>query len=143
MLITCKNMRVINKMNLVKISYLIILLNIVSACGRGEAYLLPPQTWNNTEFMVEIRPGAPSKGMNEFVVLSTQTDGVPGYNYIITLSTDLNDKASQMIQDGRSGVYRRAIEVTDPLNEVLIVHIADKKEVGSQTELRFPLAKHL
>lgn len=132
-----------NKMRAEKVIFILLLFSIVSACGRGSAYLLPPQTWNDTEFMVEIRPGAPKKGMNEFVVLSTQTDGVPGYNYIITIKTNLNEKASQMIQDGHSGVYRRAIEVKDPATEVLIVQIAHKKEENLKTELQFPLAKHL
>lgn len=119
------------------------LLLLVSSCGRGQAYILVPQIWNNTEFVVEIRPGAPRKGMNEFVVIATQTDRVPAYNYIITLKTDMNDKESQMIQDGHSGVYRRAIEVQDPANEILIVKIVHKKETDVSTELQYPLAKHI
>lgn len=143
MLNTCRNMLKKNSMNSGKIFLLVLCVIAVSACGRGSAYILPPQTWNNTEFLVEIRPGAPRKGMNEFVVISTQTDGVPGFNYIISIKTDKNEKESQMIQDGHSGVYRRAIEVTDPANEVLIVKVVYKKETDKKTELRYPLASHL
>lgn len=115
----------------------------ITGCGKGSAYILPPQLWNDTEFIVEIRPGAPRKGMNEFVVISTQTDGAPGYNYIINIKTDSGEKTSQMIQDGHSGVYRRAIEVKDPANEVLIVEILHATESELKTELRYPLSKHL
>ena len=122
---------------------LVSLMLVLSGCGRGGAYILPPQAWDNTEFLVEIRPGAPQKGMNEFVIIATQLDGVPAYNYVVTITTDMNDKESQMIQDGHSGVYRRAIEVKDPENEVLVVKIAHKKETDKKTELRYPLSRHL
>lgn len=119
------------------------LILVLTGCGRGGAYILPPQVWDNTEFIVEIRPGAPQKGMNEFVIIATQKDGVPAYNYVVTITTDMNDKESQMIQDGHSGVYRRAIEVKDPANEVLVVKVAHKKETDKKTELRYPLSRHL
>ena len=119
------------------------LLALTSGCGKDAAYLLPPQVWNDTEFLVEIRPGAPRVGMNEFVVISTQTDGAPGYTYVITIKTNLSDRSSQMIQDGHSGVYRRAIEVKDPANEILIVQVVHSKEAELKTELQFPLAVHL
>ena len=122
---------------------LVSLMLVLNGCGRGGAYILPPQAWDNTEFLVEIRPGAPQKGMNEFVIIATQLDGVPAYNYVVTITTDMNDKESQMIQDGHSGVYRRAIEVKDPENEVLVVKIAHKKETDKKTELRYPLSRHL
>jgi hypothetical protein len=131
------------KNSLMKILFSVIMLVAVYGCGRDAAYLLPPQVWNDTEFLVEIRPGAPRVGMNEFVVLSTQTDGAPGYNYVITIKTNLSDSGSQMIQDGHSGVYRRAIEVKDPANEVLVVQIIHKKETELKTELKYPLSKHL
>lgn len=122
---------------------MVFFLVLTSGCGRDAAYLLPPQVWNDTEFLVEIRPGAPRVGMNEFVVISTQTDGAPGYTYVITIKTNLSDRSSQMIQDGHSGVYRRAIEVKDPANEILIVQVVHTKETDLKTELQFPLAKHL
>ena len=143
MLNTYKSMPLKTEMKFWKIFLITVVLFVVSACDRRGAYILPPQSWNDTEFLVEIRPGAPRPGMNEFVVISTQTDGVPGFNYIITITTDMNDKESQMIQDGHSGVYRRAIAVNDPANEVLLVKIVHKKEIEKNTELRYPLSKHL
>ncbi|WP_455376416.1 hypothetical protein [Kaarinaea lacus] len=126
-----------------KVVLIAVLIAIIPGCGRESAYLLPPQVWNDTEFLVEIRPGAPRVGMNEFVVISTQTDGKPGYTYVITIKTNLSDGSSQMIQDGHSGVYRRAIQVQDPASEILIVQIVHSKETDLKTELQFPLSKHL
>jgi len=129
--------------NIIKIVWAIYFLATLSGCGRGDAYILPHQTWNKTEFVVEIRPGAPSVGMNEFVLIATQLDGAPAYNFIISIKTNLNDKLSQMIQDGHSGVYRRAIEIKDPAKEVLIVDIVDKKTTDLKTQLQFSLTQHL
>ena len=126
-----------------KVLLTVFFLVLTSGCGRDAAYLLPPQVWNDTEFLVEIRPGAPRVGMNEFVVISTQTDGAPGYTYVITIKTNLSNRSSQMIQDGHSGVYRRAIEVKDAAKEILIAQVVHTKETDLKTELQFPLAKHL
>ena len=131
------------KLLTIKVVLIAVLVTIISGCGRESAYLLPPQVWNDTEFLVEIRPGAPRVGMNEFVVISTQTDGKPGYTYVITIKTNLSDGSSQMIQDGHSGVYRRAIQVQDPASEILIVQIVHSQETDLKTELQFPLSKHL
>jgi len=120
-----------------------LLFLLLVGCGRDSAYLLAPQIWNETEFMVEIRPGKPRVGMNEFVVISTKTDGKPAYNYIISIRSSSVDAASQMIQDGHTGVYRRAIEVKDPDTDTLIMQIAEKSEIEVKTELRFPLSKHI
>jgi hypothetical protein len=112
-------------------------------CGRGDAYILVPQLWNNTEFLVEIRPGAPTRGMNEFVVVATDSTGLPGYEYVVSIKMNTGPNWVQMIQDGHSGVYRRAIAIDDPQNGVLMVQITHKKEQNKQTMLSFPLARHV
>ena len=120
-----------------------LLLAVLAGCGRGDAYILVPQHWNDTEFLVEIRPGAPTRGMNEFVVVATDRSGVPGYEYIVSIKMDTAKDWQQMIQDGHSGVYRRAIAVDDPENGVLLVQVRHKKEENKQISLSFPLAKHV
>ncbi|MCI0506085.1 MAG: hypothetical protein L0Z73_08220 [Gammaproteobacteria bacterium] len=112
-------------------------------CGRGDAYILAPQHWNDTEFLVEIRPGAPTRGMNEFVVVATDIKGLPGYEYVVSIKMNTANDWNQMIQDGHSGVYRRAIAIDDPQNGVLMVQITHKKEQNKQTILSFPLARHM
>ena len=121
----------------------ILLTAVLVGCGRGSAYILVPQHWNDTEFLVEIRPGAPTRGMNEFVVVATDSKGVPGYEYIVSIKMNSAKDWQQMIQDGHSGVYRRAIAVDDPQNGVLLVQVRHKREEGKQVSLSFPLAKHV
>lgn len=116
---------------------------VLQGCGLGDAYFLVPQQWNDTEFLVEIRPGAPRKGMNEFVVVATHSTGVPGYQYVVSIKTDNGDRWAQMIQDGHSGVYRRAIAVNDPENGVLNVQIKHQEEKDKQTTLRYPLSNNV
>lgn len=113
----------------------------LSACGVGGGYFLSPQQWGETQFVVEVRPGPPVKGMNEFVIIATDVNGTPGYQYVISIKTDSGGRWRQMIQDGHSGVYRRAIPVSDPSNGVLSVEIKHQKEKAKQTILTFPLSK--
>jgi hypothetical protein len=135
------------KSNCLKIFYWLIIVALLTAslagCGRGNAYILVPQQWNDTEFLVEIRPGAPTRGMNEFVVVATDSKGVPGYEYIVSIKMNTAKDWQQMIQDGHSGVYRRAIAVDDPENGVLLVQVRHKREENKQVSLSFPLAKHV
>jgi hypothetical protein len=137
-------MRENNQIKIISIfSFWLLLLIGTSGCNSSVAYILPPQIWNDTEFLVEIGSGGPRKGMNEFLVIVTQTDRVPGYTYIITIKTKASKKWSQMIQDGHSGVYRRAIAVMDPENDVLVVQLEHTKEVNLKTTLFYPLSKRL
>lgn len=121
----------------------ILLIIVITGCGRSGAYILVPQHWNDTEFLVEVRPGAPTKGMNEFVIVATDSKGVPGYEYIVSIKMSTAKDWQQMIQDGHSGVYRRAIAIDDPQNGVLMVQIRYKKEENQQIVLRFPLANNV
>jgi hypothetical protein len=121
---------------------LCLLTLVISGCGKGNAYILVPQHWNNTEFVVEIRPGAPTRGMNEFVVVATDRDGVPGYQYVVSIKMASDDQWVQTIQDGHSGVYRRAIAVHDPANDVLDMQIKHSDK-DLETVLHYPLTKHV
>ncbi len=129
---------------LIRVTTIFVVALSLTNCGRSDAYILEPQHWNEDEILVEIRPGAPRKGMNEFVVVATNYNtGVPGYQYIVSLRMNNDDQWQQMIQDGHSGVYRRAIAVQDPANGVLIVQLRHKKEQSKITELRFPLSRNV
>jgi len=136
-------MRVNNKfIATTKLILLVLTMAVVASCSRSNAYILVPQRWNEHEILVEIRPGAPRQGMNEFVVVATNyKTGVPGYEYIVSLKMNTGERWQQMIQDGHSGVYRRAIAVKDPVNGVLVVQIKHTREKNKKTELNYPLAK--
>jgi len=123
-------------------------LTVLIGCGRGNAYILVPQQWDNTEFIVEIRPGAPRVGMNEFVVIATGLDRVPAYAYVISIQIEGGHKWAQMIQDGHSGVYRRAVAVRDPANDILHVKVEHSKSNHKNIrtdykQLSFPLSVHV
>jgi len=138
-------MRVNNKLIVTtKIILLVFAIAVLPSCSRSDAYILVPQRWNENEILVEIRPGAPRHGMNEFVVVATNyKTGVPGYEYIVSLKMNTGERWHQMIQDGHSGVYRRAIEVKDPVNGVLVVQIKHTREKNKKAELNYPLVKHV
>ncbi len=106
------------------------------ACGRGDAYLLEPKWLGNVEILVESRPGKPKVGMNEFLVIATHKDRKPAYRYIISIGIKGSNKWRQSIQDGYSGVYRRAIQVNNPSVDVLAVKL---EKAGKTEVLYFPL----
>ena len=116
-----------------------ILLVILYGCSRGEAYLLGPQMHNDVEILVEIRPGAPTVGMNEFLVMATQKNRLPATNYIVSIKLQTDDEWRQAIQDGATGVYRRAIRVNNPDSDILVVQLASKDGKQPTAELGFPL----
>ena len=115
---------------------ILLLLCLSQACSEDSAYILKPQWWQDVEVMVEIRPSVPRAGMNEFLVVATQKNRRPAFDLIVSLKTEHGKRWEQSIQDGHSGVYRRAIWVQDPKTDVLLVQLQRGEERG---ELRFPL----
>jgi hypothetical protein len=120
---------------------LLIVLFALMSCGKGSAYVLKPQHWGDVEFMVELRPGAPRVGMNEFLVVATDKSGKPGYEYVISIKVENATHWTQTIQDGRTGVYRRALELTHPETDVLLVKVEARS--SHQIILRYPLTDRL
>lgn len=122
-----------------KIFITILLIASFYGCGSRDAYLLGPQMYNDIEILVEIRPGAPTVGMNEFLVMATQKNRLPGSNYIVSIKLKGQEQWHQAIQDGATGVYRRAIRVNDPDNDVLRVQLVSKDGQQPASVLSFPL----
>lgn len=115
----------------------IIFAFILAACS-GEAARLQPQEFDGNIYQIEARPGPTVlKGMNEFLVIVSNDRGQPVSDLIISLRVDDSKDWIQTIQDGQVGVYRRAIEVTDPQTEVLKVHVRKGKD--ELTVLKFAL----
>ncbi|MDH5323829.1 MAG: hypothetical protein OEZ68_16800 [Gammaproteobacteria bacterium] len=115
---------------------LILFLILLSACSGEKAYILGPQTHEDVDVLVEIRPGAPRVGMNEFIVVATKKNRIPAKDYIVSVKMKGLGEWRQSIQDGHSGVYRRAVRVNDPQTDVLLVELDDRKQ---KTVLSFPL----
>jgi len=116
---------------------LVLFLLVVSGCADEQAVLLGPQQWQDLEFVVETRPSPVRVGMNEFVVIASREVYKPGIGLIVDIRANKKIAWRQAIQDGYTGVYRRAIRVNNPQTDVLAVH----KEKENETTLYFPLSQ--
>ena len=124
-----------------KVFYIFALLVMLAACSDEAAVTLGPQQWQDFSFVVESRPSPLRVGMNEFIVIVNREGYKPGVGLIVSLRADDKAEWRQAIQDGFSGVYRRAIQVNNPQSDVLAVHVSKSRgeEGGEETILYFPL----
>jgi hypothetical protein len=109
---------------------------LLVACTDGESFRIGTQQWKDVQIVVESRPSPPEAGMNEFLVIASKGRGLPEYELIVSLRTNEQESWKQCIQDGHVGVYRRAIRVANPDQDVLEVSIQRGEEEGI---LQFPL----
>ncbi len=126
-----------------RLGFLALFLLAVSGCADEKAVLLGPQQWQDLEFFVETRPSPVRAGMNELIVIASRDVYKPGVGLIVSIRADEKIAWKQAIQDGFTGVYRRAIRVNDPKTNVLAVHVRrDKKNMSkekeNETTLYFP-----
>ena len=127
---------------------LALFLLVLSGCADEQAVLLGPQQWQDLEFVVEIRPSPIRAGMNEFIVIASRDVYKPGIGLIVDIRANEKMAWRQAIQDGFTGVYRRAVRVNNPQTDVLAVHVrrdkkSQKENKGkeSETTLYFPLSQ--
>ncbi|MEJ2651051.1 MAG: hypothetical protein P8173_04490 [Gammaproteobacteria bacterium] len=106
-------------------------------CGSDATGSLGQQTLGNMVIEVQCRPTPVTVGMNEFMVLATDVNGAPAHDLMVDLRMRDGDIWQQAIQDGFSGVYRKALGVKS-LQEQLQVRI---KRKGTVTVLHYPLIK--
>lgn len=125
-----------NRMNW-RLPFLLLAAALLSACGDEQAVRLGPQQWQELQFVVETRPSPIRVGMNEFIVIASREVYKPGVGLVVDLRIGEQGEWHQAIQDGFTGVYRRAIRVDDPQHDVLVVHVRRGEE--EETTLRFPL----
>lgn len=135
-----------NKLNVARLSakHLIAILFVVMlpGCGDGTMLVLGPQQWQDLEFRVEVHPSPPRKGMTEFVVIASREVYKPGVGLVVEIRVGEEEKWIQAIQDGFTGVYRRAAYVADPQTQSLLVQVRrTNKDEG--TLLSFPLNQPL
>jgi hypothetical protein len=117
----------------------VFLLPGFTGCGNEQAVSLGPQEWEGLQFVVESRPSPIRVGMNEFIVIASRDEYKPGVGLVVSLQVSKEDKWRQAIQDGFTGVYRRAVRVTDPQRDVLAVHVRKGEE--AETTLYFPFGQ--
>jgi len=127
-----------------RFGFLALFILVLFGCADEQAVLLGPQQWQDLEFFVETRPSPIRVGMNEIIVIASRDVYKPGIGLIVTIRTDEKIAWRQAIQDGYTGVYRRAIRINHPRTDVLAVHVRrDKKSQRenkeNETVLYFPL----
>jgi hypothetical protein len=112
---------------------------MVIACGRSDvAGGPPPQQWGKVGVAIETQPSPPVAGMNEFLVIASDDRGRPVWDMVVSLRAGTGDDWRQAIQDGESGVYRRALAL-GPGPQTLYVEL---KRAGEETVLEYPLQVH-
>jgi hypothetical protein len=112
---------------------------MIAACSRSdEAGGLPPQQWGKVGVAVESQPSPPVAGMNEFLIIASDERGRPVWNMVVSLRAGAGEDWRQAIQDGESGVYRRALAL-GPGPQTLYVEL---KRAGEETVLEYPLQTH-
>ncbi len=110
---------------------------LLSACSEPDPrYQMAAQKWDDVVIKVESRPTPVRVGTNEFLILATLERGKPVHDLIISLRAEVDDDWQQAIQDGHSGVYRRALRI--PGTPTLYVQLR-KKMSEKETVLEFPL----
>jgi hypothetical protein len=114
-----------------------VLALLLTAC-EGPEPEMPAQTWKGIRIQVETRPPQMGIGMNEFLVVASRGTGrgIPAHDLIVSLAINDTGHWEQAIQDGFVGVYRRAMRVSDPSSDILLVRIERGDDSGI---LRFPL----
>jgi hypothetical protein len=111
---------------------------LLAACSAPEGeYLIPAQKWEDVVIKVESQPAPVVAGMNEFLVLATLERGRPVHDLIVSLRSTDAQSWQQAIQDGHSGVYRKAINVPAGVTELQVQ--LRRKRSESEVVLRFPL----
>lgn len=117
-------------------AWLALMFVMMAACGRGgDVAGPPPQSWGKTVVRIESRPIPPRVGMNEFLVIGTEANGKPAWNMRVMLRTGAHDDWRQAIQDGESGVYRKAL----PLGAGEQIVYVKLQRGGEDAVLEFPL----
>ena len=103
------------------------------------------QEWGEYSFRLESRPPQIKPGMNEFLLIGNFKKKFRAYDLIVSFRIGPVGKWSQAIQDGHTGVYRKAMRVTSVEKDVLYVYVKQSKKnmmtekpIGEQV-FEFPL----
>lgn len=127
-------------------SFLLFIVSLLLvACADEQAVRMGPQAWHDLQIVVEARPSPVRVGMNEFIVIASREQYKPVVDLIVTIRADEKTDWRQAIQDGYTGVYRRAVRINNPETDVLAVHVrktkSDNKGAENETILYFPLSQ--
>ena len=127
--------------------YLLLLGSLFLVSCTTEIPTSPSTTWGDYTFRLESRPPVIEKGMMELLTLVDYQNRLRGWDLIVYYRMGPTGRWVQAIQDGHTGVYRRAMRVEDPETDVLYVHVkknqtAEEKAQNKkrkETVILFPL----
>jgi hypothetical protein len=124
-------------MNKFSTTVLCMLMLGLTACSEAShEVVIPVQHWKDIDVRVETHPNPPVAGMTEVVAIVTGPHGRPVGDMVISIRGNDSMPWVQTIQDGRIGVYRRAVDLGDVGAMKLEVHLqqGDKEKI-----MLFPL----
>ena len=110
---------------------------LLAACGSDEAQMAVKHYGNYT-VAIETRPSPIEAGVDEVVVVITGIRHRPLWDALVRLRALPNANWVQAIEDGHTGVYRRAVDFGVP-TPTGPLHV-EIEENGKATEIDFPLS---
>lgn len=121
-----------------KVFFVGLLALVLAGCSEPDVkFQIPVQKWEDTVIEVQTRPTPARPGMNEFLILATLERGKPVHNLVISLRGDESHAWQQAIQDGHSGVYRKAVNIPESSHHLYVK--LRKKRSEEQREMIFDL----
>jgi hypothetical protein len=116
---------------------LVMVVALLGACSDVDPrYKIAPQKWDDAIIEVQTRPEVLKPGMNEFLLLATTKHGRPVFDMVVYIKATPEGRWEQTMEDGESGVYRRAL--LTPGTPTLYVKLR-KRRTDESTVLKFPL----
>lgn len=116
--------------------WLLLTMWLLVGCAPENLPTLPEQQWQDVTVHIEARPTPLESGTSEFWVILNDPRGLPVFDVMVNLRADAGEW-QQAIQDGHTGVYRRAVLVRNPASANLTVRLRRREQTG---ELIYPLA---
>ncbi len=121
-----------------KNTFVVFLIAILLGACSGEIPTSEVKQWKDYTVHIESRPPTVVKGMNELLLLANYKVRGRAHNLIVYFRMGPEGKWVQAMQDGHTGVYRRAMKVKDPETDVLYVHLKEKDpEIKDERETLF------
>jgi len=107
--------------------FLLVSLLLLASC-MNEIPTTQFQEWGEYSFRLESRPPHVQPGMNEFLLVSNFKKKFRAYDLIVSYRIGPVGKWNQAIQDGHTGVYRKAMRVDNVETDVLYVYVKQNKK---------------
>lgn len=117
--------------------FFVSLLGLVACADTNR---IPSQYWQGIQVYLETRPSPIRLGMNEFLVSTTLPVRRAVYDLVVSIRSKETAPWVQSIQDGHTGIYRRALSIEGAGPHYLWVRI---ERGGERVVLRFSLGSAL